>query len=163
MKQPKSLSIVLPPDVAASLKQPAVSAVAVKSKTKRRDEPNGLETRFGVRLDHLKRIGVIVDYEYEPMTWRAIRTEVESGHADIRYTPDWVAYDADGRVTMFECKGFRREKDVIRFRAAAERWPCFAFFLVEWDKSAKTWRLTPYGGRATREAAKWRSLIWRRK
>jgi hypothetical protein len=57
------------------------------------------------------------------------------------YTPDFVVEEfpsLGNRFTVFETKGYMREDASLKLIAAASRYPCFAWVLVQRDRG--TWR-----------------------
>jgi len=138
---------------------PAAPKPETDKPKKRRGVANGTEQAFGKRLDHLASLGVIDKPEFEGVTLLVSRTEVGAGKkGDTRYTPDYVVHEPSGKMTVFEIKGLIREKDRLRIKVAAERWPHISFLMVV--RAGKTgWELIPYGSRAVQERAKWAGLL----
>lgn len=82
--------------------------------------PNKWETRYAADvLEPRRRAGEITHYEYE-----ALKIRVGIG---AYYTPDWVAWRADGRVEIHEVKGFWREAAKVRWKAVQDRYRGFIF------------------------------------
>lgn len=83
------------------------------------DGMNKLERSF---LDHLKR-----DYVGEHRA-HAITLKIGNG---CRYTPDFVTFQADGRLEAWEVKGgFFRDDAKVKIKVAAQQFPTIQFHLV---------------------------------
>jgi len=54
---------------------------------------------------------------------------------DLDYTPDYIFIDERGRLCLAEVKGNKKQKNArdsrTRWKAAAERWPCFRWLWIE--------------------------------
>lgn len=86
---------------------------------------NGLESEFAASLDYRKHEGEITWWGYEPF-----RIRLADG---CFYRPDFAAVDAQGRTSIYECKGHMREAARVRLRVAAEKLP-YPFYLVRKHK-----------------------------
>ncbi len=103
---------------------------------------NKTESEFALRLEAQKRAGEILRYEFEGITLR---------FANVRYTPDFVAFSILKRSEMvkaewralklIEVKGpfirGNRERAIERFRHAKTYWPEFTFEM--WQKKDGSW------------------------
>lgn len=82
-------------------------------------------------LDPQIRAGILRKADYESMTFRMANRH--------RYTPDWVAYDYQGRCSVYEVKGSYRLGSYQRARLAFDQarleWEDIAFFWYELQKS----------------------------
>lgn len=102
------------------------------------DGMNKLERSFWGRLKEAKAAGIFREVYEHPMKLRVINNRY--------YIPDFVAEPKLGRITVFETKGYMREDAALKLLAAAERYRCFAWVLVQKDRGR--WRcieVTPRG------------------
>lgn len=83
------------------------------------------EARYAAILESQQRAGQIRAWRYEAVTF-----SLADG---VRYTPDFLVTENDGRMTLIEVKGFMREAARIRLRIAVEMYPAFGWFLI-WAK-----------------------------
>lgn len=56
---------------------------------------------------------------------------------DCRYTPDFTLWDDDGRLTVWEVKGFWRDDAKVKIKVAARLFPHVRFIVVR--KAAHSW------------------------
>lgn len=101
--------------VAAANEKPA-SGPKFKSKA---------EARYAQILEAQVRCGQIRSWRYE-----AVTLVLADG---VRYTPDFLLHENDGRMTLVEVKGHMREAARVRLRVAVEMYPAFGWFLL-WAK-----------------------------
>lgn len=102
-----------------------------------RGEMNRTEERYARHLDILKANGDVLEYMFEPVTFRlATRTS---------YTPDFMVICED-RVEFHEVKGYWQEDAWIKFKTIADRHPWARWVIVTWDKKNKNWKTEEYGG-----------------
>lgn len=95
------------------------------------DGMNKLERAFWERLEEAKRQAVFLDVWREPFKLRVVSNRY--------YIPDFVTHDAfNNHVTIWETKGFMREDAELKLLAAAERYFCFRWVLVQRDR--RKWR-----------------------
>ncbi len=86
------------------------------------------EARYADILDNQKRRNIIRDWSYEGVTLKL---------ADgVRYTPDFLVTENDGRMTLIEIKGHMREAARVRLKVAVDRYPGFGWYLI-WAKKGK--------------------------
>lgn len=85
-------------------------------------EGNRLEQSFGLVLFSRKHRGEILDYAFEPLKLRLGRK--------TWYTPDFVVYEKDRSVTVYEVKGFWRDDARVKIKVAAARYPMLRFYGV---------------------------------
>lgn len=50
------------------------------------------------------------------------------------YTPDFVTLHEDGRIMVWEVKGWLRDDAAVKLKVAAEQYPWFRFALAFWKK-----------------------------
>lgn len=101
-------------------------------------EGNKTEQAFGLRLYSMKTRGEIRDYAFEPVKLRLGR--------GAWYTPDFVVYEKDQGVTVYEVKGFWREAARVRIKVAARLYPMLRFVAVKKDKGIG-WVFEEIGGK----------------
>ena len=87
---------------------------------------NKTEQRYRDRLALMAAAGEVLRFEFERVTLKLAD--------DTRYTPDFYVVFADGRIEFHETKGFERDDALVKFKAAADRWPEFGFVMVAWRK-----------------------------
>lgn len=102
------------------------------------------ESLYAFILAELKQLGDIADWAYEPITFRLTDGSIVDGKKvrAITYTPDFVVWYASGKMECIEIKGYRRIKDINRFKLAKDK-----FRHIEWTmvKRTKTgWERMPY-------------------
>lgn len=83
------------------------------------------EARYAQILEAQVRGGQIRSWRYE-----AVTLVLADG---VRYTPDFLLHENDGRMTLMEVKGHMREAARVRLRVAVEMYPAFGWFLL-WAK-----------------------------
>lgn len=107
---------------APGVKAPAAKQI-IRQSSKR---PNKTETRF--ELDYLKPMrhtGEIGHYRFEAHTLKLAN--------GLRYTPDWSAVNAAGKLVFWEVKGARIEEDaIVKFKTAPSSFPEHEFYLCQW-------------------------------
>jgi hypothetical protein len=94
----------------------------------RRERPAGgfkskLEARYALRLDDLKKDGVIAQWDHE-----VVRLRIGAGEA--WYTPDFRVILPDGVIEFHETKGHMREAARVRFLAARAKYPEHRFVMM---------------------------------
>jgi len=87
------------------------------------------EARYAAELDAQLRGGEITQWVYEDVGFRLTAPTVVNGKKirAITYTPDFVCWLPDGRLRAIEIKGYRRTKDINRYKLAKDK-----FRNVEW-------------------------------
>lgn len=101
---------------------------------------SGLEEQYAAELS-MRMQGARADAErvlwfgYECMKFR-----IAGG---TYYTPDFVVAVPSG-VEIHEVKGFMREAARVRWRACADLFPIFRWYVVK--RAARRWSLEQYGG-----------------
>jgi hypothetical protein len=107
-----------------------------KPKSKRSDGWPGFRSKwealYAMELDAVKASGEIVEWAYEAVTFRLTEATIVNGKKTlaIRYTPDFVCWLPDGRMRCIEVKGFRRTKDINRFKLAKDKFRHIEFLMV---------------------------------
>lgn len=81
-----------------------------------------LEAEYDGTLMLRQREGLIVDYGYERIRLRL--------PGDLWYTPDFDVLEADGAVSLIECKGWMREVARDRLRSAVASYPGFRWHIL---------------------------------
>jgi len=84
---------------------------------------NKLERRYFDTLTMRKAQGEILDFWYEPVTFKLA--------FDTRYTPDFMIMFPTGLIAFHETKGFWEEDAKIKIKCAADKFP-FIFTGVKW-------------------------------
>ncbi len=98
---------------------------------------NGLEARYAVHLETLRRAGRVVCRRYEAMVLRLADRTV--------YIPDFFLLLPDGSVGFHETKGFWREDARVKTKVAAAQFPWFFFTAVQWDAGTGLWKYERFG------------------
>jgi hypothetical protein len=114
-----------------------LSPIALQTAKKARARPtpgvmNATERKYSEYLEAQRHIGVIVDWIYEPGSFKLA--------PDCHYRPDFFVVYADGSCELIDVKGYNRkqngpvvEEDAqVKIKVAAER-----FWFFGW---AQTWR-----------------------
>lgn len=100
---------------------PPVEKVAVPKDPYR----SNLERDFAAHLD----TGYSTRWLYEP-----VRLKIATGLKPAWYTPDFLAFRAEGEPWFYEVKGFWREAARVRIKVAAGLYPEFRFVAVTREK-----------------------------
>ena len=91
---------------------------------------NKTEEMWAWFLTAEKQTGKIVWFDFEPITFRL--TSKVPGSKRVSYTPDFLVELADGSIRIDEIKGaYVREDSELKFKMAADRFPCFAWRMVQ--------------------------------
>lgn len=106
----------------------------------RRARMNSTESAYALRLEAMKRNGMIVDYAFESVTLKLAH--------DTRYTPDFCVwygtFSSDGsrgpRIEFHETKGFMRDDARVKLHVAAKQNPWATFYLCR--KTKDSWTVT---------------------
>lgn len=80
------------------------------------------EARYADILEAERLAGRIRSWRHE-----AITLKLADG---VRYTPDFLVVDEDGRMALLEVKGYMREAARIRLLVATEQYPLFRWRLA---------------------------------
>lgn len=88
---------------------------------------SGWEMNYAQYLDWLKRMGEIIDWEYEPDTFwfEAIKRGTRS------YTPDFKVTEKDGSVAYHEVKGWMDQKSATKLKRMAKYYPEITIVLID--------------------------------
>lgn len=117
----------LPPHILEQVKAKGDFTKPKAAQNQRNEGKNKLELSF--ENDYLKPLlvsGDIQGYDFEAIKLRL--------GPKTYYTPDFVAYPADGPITFYETKGFMRDDAAVKLKAAYERHYGFKFVLVTKEK-----------------------------
>lgn len=107
----------------------ALKANAVKGKGR---QPNKTEGRFLAICEARKKRSEIVDYAFEPITFKLA--------PDLRYTPDVMIQESHERILFVEVKGAHTWEDArVKFLMARElhpwaSWEMWVFEKGEWSQ-----------------------------
>lgn len=85
------------------------------------------EEQYRNMLEAKYRVGEILAYEYESITFRLA--------PKTTYTPDFLVVLPNGKIQIHEVKGFAREDAIIKFKVAAQQNPWFEFIMVKKSKT----------------------------
>lgn len=80
---------------------------------------NKSEYAYAVRLEAMKRAGVILDWQYESV--RLVLADRTS------YTPDFLVITAECLLELHEIKGFWEEDARAKYKIARHQFPYFTF------------------------------------
>ncbi len=124
---------------AATFSQQEIETRVQANVAPRRGKMNKTEAEFAMILEAQKRKGEILRAEFEGITLR---------WADMRYTPDFVAFgwSGDGSdkyfgfgykgIKLIEVKGAHIwDRDIVRFKGARAYWPEFQFEMHQKTKA----------------------------
>jgi hypothetical protein len=120
----------------------------VKDKPKRSDGWPGFKSKWeamlAAELEDQKRAGEILDWEYEPNTLHLTDPCIVDGKKvrAVRYTPDFCCWLPNGGHRYIEVKGFRRTKDINRFKQAKDKFRHDEFIMLTRKNGA--WEQLPY-------------------
>ena len=98
--------------------------LSVKGVAEVKGKMNKWEQEYANLLSVLQRTAWIERYEYEPYSF------IMSEKPKCSYLPDFLVTTIEGDKIVIEVKGFRREKDKIRFLWAAKDNPEIRFIMV---------------------------------
>lgn len=101
----------------------------------KRGVPNKLEASWMATLQARLLAGKIKAFYFE-----AITLQLADG---VRYTPDFFIIHNDNSVEINETKGFMREDARVKLRVAANTYRHWKVLLIQWDRKAKNWTITP--------------------
>lgn len=109
----------------ASAGKNQIPVIVPPAKSKAPDDGlNKLERAFWERLQDAERMRVFEKTYEHPFKLRVIGNRY--------YIPDFASTEPDvAYVTIWETKGFMREDAELKLIAAAERYPCFEWVLVQ--------------------------------
>lgn len=105
-----------------------VKAVANLSHIGDRQRMNKLEARFADYLEWLIEQGEVVHYEYE-------NHKVRLAANKTWYTPDFWVIRHDGRIEIYETKGFWRDDARIKTKVAAALYPWYTWYGAQEDNN----------------------------
>ncbi len=99
---------------------------------------NATETAYGRELQRQKLAGAILEWWWQPCSFRLSFDEKGRG---IFYRPDFFVLTRENILEVHETKGFMREDARHKLAWAASLYP-FRFILVK--RTRGTWATTPY-------------------
>lgn len=100
------------------------------------------EILYSMELDDQKRARLILDWQYEGIRLRLTEPSVDAEGKKIRpivYTPDFDVWLPDRRLRFVEVKGYRRTKDMNRYKVAKDVFPHAEFVMV--SRKAGGWEV----------------------
>ena len=93
---------------------------------------NKTEAKFADYLEQLKHMKEIKAWNFEPIKFTLARN-VKGARNATSYTPDFLAvYPA--WLTFYEVKGFWRDDALVKIKVAADKFPWFKWYAVQWKK-----------------------------
>jgi hypothetical protein len=96
---------------------------------------NKTEAEWASKLDIQIAGGEVLSYLFESIKIRLANK--------TWYTLDFLVFNANGTIEVHETKGgFIRDDAMVKFKVAAEQYPCFTFFLCV--KNKQGWKVTRY-------------------
>lgn len=96
------------------------------------DGMNKTERAYSVRLEHARNAGQILRWWREPFAMRLA--------GKTSYRIDFMAETHAGVILCLEVKGFMRDDASVKIKVAAERFPCFFFYLVYKERGSWVYR-----------------------
>ena len=113
--------------------------------TRPEDRMNKTEARYARVLDEYVSSGSLEGYRFEHLKLRA-------GVERDWYTPDFFAWDREGRIRVIEVKGPHVREDALeKFKAAALIYPMWEWIMVGQDGPGKPWEILYHYAPATKE------------
>lgn len=95
---------------------------------------NGLEKKYAQHLEMRKMTGEILDWKFE-----AIKLKLAPA---TFYNPDFLLLMPDGRIELWEVKGFWEDDARVKIKVAAEMFSgMFSFRAAMWNKKNKDWKV----------------------
>jgi hypothetical protein len=90
------------------------------------------EALYAAELDAQKAAGEIVDWVYEGVTLRLTEAVVVEGkrRPAVRYKADFAVWLPTGRLRLIEIKGFARQKDLLRYKMARDKYRQVEFLMI---------------------------------
>jgi hypothetical protein len=90
------------------------------------------EATYSQLLADRVKAGELLGWDYEAITFRLTESTIVNGRRTraTTYTPDFDLWLPDGRLHLVEVKGFRRTKDINRYKAAKDKFRAFTFEMV---------------------------------
>lgn len=125
----KELLAILPDDHPTRRVLGEVTASVPRHKA---GEMNKTESAFARKLDRMKADGTLDGWIFEPCKL------ILAPGRKLTYTPDFLLWWGQ-RIELYEVKGFWRDDARAKIKAAAERYPCFRFVAVTWDRKRQAW------------------------
>jgi hypothetical protein len=109
------------------------------------DGMTGLEREFAAYLEARRVAGDIWRWDLHPFKLLVVRGVPKSAEAEgVRsswYEPDFVVYENDGSISIYETKGFHDAAGDgwLKFRAVASRYPFRFYYVRKVSKAKGTW------------------------
>lgn len=136
-----------PPDMIATAVvngRPIGEAGAAAKKMRRDGWPgydSAWEADYAAILAQRKLEGDILDWEYHAFTLRLTEPTIVEGKRKrgITYTPDFCIWEPNGRLAFIEIKGFRRTKDINRYKLAKDKYRRLKFTML--SKRKGVWEI----------------------
>ncbi len=99
-----------------------------KTKYGKRHQPgvmNKTEAEYAEVLNSRVLLGDVLGWEFEALTFKLA--------GDLRYTPDFLVWHADGRLELVDSKGGGPidPKSLVKIKVAAEKFPLFLFSMEQ--------------------------------
>lgn len=90
------------------------------------------ESLYGMILDDQKAAGEIVAWAYEAVTLKLTDPVIVDGKKVrcTKYTADFAVWLPGGRLRLIEVKGYRRTKDINRYKQAKDKYREIEFMMV---------------------------------
>jgi len=112
-------------------------ALGKDAEPKKRKNPyapykNKWERLFADVVEGQKRNGEILDWKYEPFSMVYSR-DPATGKC-LRYKPDFVVWPVEGRIQVYEVKGFLRPEARIRYLSTKAAYPLWNFTMIAYNK-----------------------------
>jgi len=91
------------------------------------------EALYAVDLDYQKSAGDIIEWLYEPITFKLTEATIVEGkrHRAITYTPDFVCWLPNGRMRCIEIKGYRNTQAINRYKLAKDKFRRIEFVMIK--------------------------------
>nr|DAH90074.1 MAG TPA: Endonuclease [Caudoviricetes sp.] len=95
---------------------------------------NKTEAAFAQHLEMLKRAGEIIQYDFEPETFKLAKK--------TSYTPDFRVLTANRDLIFYDVKGFWRDDARAKIKICAEQNPMYRFIAVK--KAKQNWEIEEF-------------------
>lgn len=86
-----------------------------------------MEANFALYLDFLKRMGEIIDWQYEPKTF--VFEKILFGTRS--YKPDFAVTEKTGKIIYYECKGYMDKKSRTKLKRMRIYYPDVKIVLID--------------------------------
>lgn len=111
------------------------------------DGMTGIERQFDRELARRKLAGEIHDYRFHAMKLKVVspvpKTDDADGLKGSWFETDFVVYENDGTVAVYETKGYldRAGDGWLKFKAAASQYPFAFHFVQKGSKAEGGWKI----------------------